>query len=104
MAEVSFPGDGQDGEQPLPGVPARDETAGAPADAAGAPAESDDDWDQDAEMAGITCQCDLGPVCRRHHRAKQAPGWHLSQPQPGVMRWTTPSGRVYTTRPTAYDM
>jgi hypothetical protein len=54
--------------------------------------------------AGITCQCDLGPVCRRHHRAKQAPGWHLAQPEPGVMRWTTPSGRVYTTRPTAYDV
>jgi len=53
--------------------------------------------------AGITCQCDLGPVCRRHHRAKQAPGWQLAQPEPGVMRWTTPSGRVYTTRPTAYD-
>jgi Domain of unknown function (DUF222) len=53
--------------------------------------------------AGITCQCDLSPVCRRHHRAKQAPGWHLSQPEPGVMRWTTPSGRVYTTRPTVYD-
>jgi len=54
--------------------------------------------------AGITCQCDLGPVCRRHHRAKQAPGWHLDQPEPGVMRWTTPSGRVYTTRPTVYDV
>jgi hypothetical protein len=54
--------------------------------------------------AGITCQCDLGPVCRRHHRAKQAPGWQLSQPEPGVMRWTTPSGRVYTTRPAVYEV
>jgi hypothetical protein len=53
--------------------------------------------------AGITCECGLAPVCRRHHRCKQAPGWQLSQPQPGTMRWRPPSGRVYTTRPTEYD-
>jgi hypothetical protein len=45
----------------------------------------------------------LSPPCRRHHRAKQAPGWDLSQPEPGVMRWTTPSGRIHTTRPTVYE-
>ena len=54
--------------------------------------------------AGITCQCDLAPACRRHHRCKQAPGWQLTQPEPGVMHWTTPSGRSYTTRPTIYEM
>jgi hypothetical protein len=54
--------------------------------------------------AGITCQCDLAPACRRHHRCKQAPGWHLTQPQPGVMHWTTPSGRSHTTKPTVYDV
>jgi hypothetical protein len=54
--------------------------------------------------AGITCQCDLAPACRRHHRCKQAPGWQLTQPQPGVMHWTTPSGRSYTTRPTVYEV
>ena len=54
--------------------------------------------------AGITCQCDLAPACRRHHRCKQAPGWRLTQPEPGVMHWTTPSGRSYTTRPTVYEM
>jgi Domain of unknown function (DUF222) len=57
-----------------------------------------------AYPAGITCQCDLAPACRRHHRCKQAPGWRLTQPEPGVMRWTTPSGRSYTTRPTVYDV
>jgi hypothetical protein len=51
-----------------------------------------------------TCECNLGPPCRRHHRIKQAPGWTLEQPQPGVMRWTTPSGRVHTTTPTVYDL
>ena len=54
--------------------------------------------------AGITCQCDLAPACRRHHRCKQAPGWRLTQPEPGVMHWTTPSGRSYTTTPTVYEM
>ena len=54
--------------------------------------------------AGITCQCDLAPACRRHHRCKQAPGWRLTQPEPGVMIWTTPAGRSYTTRPTVYDV
>jgi hypothetical protein len=56
-----------------------------------------------AYPAGITCQCDLAPACRRHHRCKQAPGWRLTQPEPGVMRWTTPSGRSHTTRPTVYE-
>jgi Domain of unknown function (DUF222) len=56
-----------------------------------------------AYPAGITCQCDLAPACRRHHRCKQAPGWRLAQPEPGIMHWTTPSGRSYTTRPTIYE-
>jgi hypothetical protein len=52
---------------------------------------------------GATCEDNLGPACQRHHHAKHAPGWKLEQPQPGVMRWTTPSGRTYTTRPTQYE-
>ena len=56
-----------------------------------------------AYPAGITCQCDLAPACRRHHRCKQAPGWQLTQPQPGIMCWTTPSGRSHTTKPTIYE-
>ena len=53
--------------------------------------------------AGPSCQCNLGPLCKRHHHAKHAPGWNLQQTQPGVMRWTTPSGRTYTTHPTQYE-
>jgi hypothetical protein len=52
---------------------------------------------------GPTCQCNLAPVCRRHHRSKQAPGWRAEQPEPGVMRWTLPSGRRHTTSPTEYE-
>jgi hypothetical protein len=54
--------------------------------------------------SGITCECGLAPVCRRHHRCKQAPGWQLHQPQPGNMHWTTPSGRTHTTTATVYDL
>jgi Domain of unknown function (DUF222) len=53
--------------------------------------------------AGATCECNLGPLCQRHHHAKHAPGWQLQQTLPGVMRWTTPSGRTYTTHPTRYE-
>jgi hypothetical protein len=52
---------------------------------------------------GPTDECNIGPPCRHHHRTKQAPGWKLEQPEPGVFRWTTPSGRTYQTRPTRYD-
>ena len=41
---------------------------------------------------------------RRHHRAKQAHGWRLEQPQPGTLLWTTPGGRTYATRPAEYPV
>jgi hypothetical protein len=55
-------------------------------------------WDQ----GGRTCECGLAPLCRHHHRAKQAEGWRLEQPQPGILVWRTPSGRSYVTTPTVY--
>jgi hypothetical protein len=55
-------------------------------------------WDQ----GGVTCECNLAPLCRHHHRCKQAQGWQLEQPVPGVLVWHTPSGRKYTTTPTQY--
>jgi hypothetical protein len=53
--------------------------------------------------AGLTCPCNLAPLCRHHHRCKQAEGWWLEQPEPGVLVWRTPSGRTYTTTPTVYE-
>ncbi len=53
---------------------------------------------------GTTDECNIAPPCRHHHRVKQAPGWKLEQTSPGVMRWTAPSGRTYTTTPTVYDL
>jgi hypothetical protein len=52
---------------------------------------------------GATDECNLHAPCRAHHRAKQAPGWHVEQPEPGVIRWTLPNGRTHVTRPTTYD-
>jgi uncharacterized protein DUF222 len=57
-------------------------------------------WDE----GGITCECDLAPLCRHHHRCKQAEGWQLKQPEPGILIWRTPSGRRYTTTPTEYPV
>jgi hypothetical protein len=52
---------------------------------------------------GPTDECNLGPKCRRHHRAKQAPGWRVEQPEPGIVRWTLPNGRTHCANPTTYD-
>jgi hypothetical protein len=57
-------------------------------------------WDD----GGATCECNLAPLCRHHHRCKQAEGWHLDQPEPGVLVWRTPTGRRYTTTPTEYPV
>jgi hypothetical protein len=57
-------------------------------------------WDQ----GGRTCECGLAPLCRHHHRCKQAAGWRLEQPEPGVLVWRTPNGRTYTTTPAEYPI
>lgn len=51
---------------------------------------------------GLTCECNLAPLCRRHHRAKQAPGWHVEQPEPGTLIWTAAHGRAYFSTPETY--
>ncbi|MGN6793184.1 MAG: hypothetical protein ACTHJW_12445 [Streptosporangiaceae bacterium] len=62
----------------------------------------DDDHTIPYDQGGPTCACNLAPLCRLHHQAKQAPGWGLSQPEPGLLVWTTPHGRTYATRPDPY--
>jgi Domain of unknown function (DUF222) len=53
---------------------------------------------------GLTCRCNLGPVCRREHKIKQRPGWRLDQPEPGIFEWTTPAGRRYRVTPDLYPL
>jgi hypothetical protein len=56
------------------------------------------------DAGGATCECNLAPLCRRHHQAKQAPGWQLTQDQPGVMTWRLPHGRTYQTTGEPYPV
>ncbi|MBK5307396.1 MAG: hypothetical protein JJD92_11975 [Frankiaceae bacterium] len=44
---------------------------------------------------GPTCACNLGPLCRRHHRIKQL-GWIKHRRADGSIRWTSPTGRSWT--------
>ncbi|HEY6314826.1 MAG TPA: hypothetical protein VIY52_29045, partial [Streptosporangiaceae bacterium] len=45
--------------------------------------------------------CNANPKCRHDHRLKQDPRWTAEQLPGGQVRWTTPSGRQYTTEPPA---
>ncbi len=56
------------------------------------------------EQGGLSCPCNLAPLCRHHHKCKQSDGWTLEQPEPGILVWRTPAGRTYTTTPTAYPV
>jgi hypothetical protein len=56
------------------------------------------------DQGGATCECNLAPLCRRHHQAKQAAGWQLTQDQPGVMTWRMPHGRCYQTTGEPYPV
>ncbi len=56
------------------------------------------------DAGGRTCLCNADPKCRRDHRLKQHPRWKADQLPDGTVRWTTPSGRQYTTEPTRYPI
>ena len=56
------------------------------------------------EAGGRTCLCNGNPKCRFDHRIKQDPRWKVEQLANGEVRWTTPSGRQYTTEPTRYPI
>jgi hypothetical protein len=56
------------------------------------------------EAGGRTCLCNAGPKCRHDHRLKQHPKWTVDQLPDSTFRWTTPSGRSYTTEPTRYPI
>jgi len=62
----------------------------------------DDDHTIPFDRGGRSCECNLAPLCRRHHAAKQAPGWHLQQTKPGHLCWTLPVGRTRTVGPSSY--
>ncbi len=54
------------------------------------------DLDHDrAHPHGPTCACNLGPLCRRHHRVKQLL-MTKDRVDGGAVRWTSPTGRSWT--------
>jgi hypothetical protein len=67
-----------------------------------AAARCDLDHTQAWHRGGITCECNIAPLCRHHHKCKQSDGWKLEQPSPGILVWTTPAGRHYVTQPSVY--
>jgi hypothetical protein len=67
-------------------------------------AQCDYDHNTPYEAGGRTCLCNGGPKCRRDHRLKQDPRWTVDQRPDGAFRWTTPTGRQYTTEPTRYPI
>jgi hypothetical protein len=56
------------------------------------------------EKGGRTCKCNLGALCRTHHRIKQHLGWSLHQTAPGIFTWTTPAGRTFTATPDTHPV
>jgi hypothetical protein len=67
--------------------------------------QSDYEHARSWERGGITCLCNAGPVCRRHHRDKQRKGWKVAGTEtPGWFTWTTPSGRRYLSKPSLYPI
>jgi hypothetical protein len=67
-------------------------------------AQCDVDHNTPYDAGGRTCRCNTGPKCRHDHRLKQHPKWTVDQLPDGTFRWTTPSGRTYTTEPTRYPI
>jgi hypothetical protein len=59
---------------------------------------------QSPQEQGRSCLCNGAPKCRHEHRLKQHPSWKVEQITPSTLRWTTPSGRQYTTEPTRYPI
>ena len=53
---------------------------------------------------GNIYKCGHLPTCRHYHRYKQAEGWWLEQPEPGILKWRTPAGRTATSTPTEYSL
>jgi hypothetical protein len=84
-------------------VAARDGTCRSPT--CGQPAwRGDLDHTVPWQNGGRTCRCNLGGICRTHHKVKQLPGWRLEQTRPGHFRWTTPAGQIHEVGPDSYPI
>jgi len=58
----------------------------------------DNDHTVPFDLGGPTCPCNLAPLCRRHHRLKQARGWRLVIDEAtNDASWSSPHHLVTTT-------
>jgi hypothetical protein len=44
---------------------------------------------------GPTCECNLAPLCRHHHRLKTHAGWRYTPIEPAVYLWSEPHGQQF---------
>ncbi len=44
---------------------------------------------------GATCDCNVAPLCRRHHRLKTLAGWRYTLLEPGTFLWSEPHGQQF---------
>ncbi len=52
-------------------------------------------WAEDGE----TVKTNLAHLCRGHHRLKERGRWQIRHDPGGTLKWTSPTGRTYQTRP-----
>ncbi|WP_330864948.1 HNH endonuclease signature motif containing protein [Nocardioides sp.] len=57
--------------------------------------ECDHDHRVPRERGGETCDCNIAPLCRRHHRLKTHAGWRYTLVEPGVWLWSDPHGQQF---------
>ncbi|MCW2899215.1 MAG: hypothetical protein JWO67_1480, partial [Streptosporangiaceae bacterium] len=102
MDQNGRPAHGHDGYRPPAGmrrlIQARNRTCVFPTCGRRATA-CDLDHTEPYHRGGATCPCNLAPLCRGHHRLKQAPDWTLIQLWPGVLLWIAPTGHWYLVAP-----
>ncbi|OZM74109.1 HNH endonuclease [Amycolatopsis antarctica] len=60
---------------------------------------SDIDHTRDWARGGSTSADNLTGLCRRHHRLKDLPGWHLATDDAGTLHIRTPTGQHHHSRP-----
>lgn len=46
-------------------------------------------------QGGATCDCNIAPLCRRHHRLKTHAGWRYTVIETGVWLWSEPHGQQF---------
>ncbi len=56
------------------------------------------------ETGGPSTPENLAHLCRAHHPLKHHGGWAVKQVTPGVLEWTSPTGRVVTDRPDTWPI